>query len=245
MVRVFLIDDNIDFIKSATKVLEGENIEVLGYALSGAEGIEKIKYLDPDIVFVDVVMPGMDGFSTIKEIKKIKENVKTVVLTLYDNEEYKKASQEIGADGFISKSDFFLGLKEIINKFLGEKSMKTVLIVDDSSTIRKMVITLLSKMPNLVFEEAESGLYALEKLALKKIDLMILDLNMPDMHGLEVLRFLRSHENYKSLPVIVLTTRGDEEMRETALKEGANYYITKPFKPEELLEKVKEFLFRE
>ncbi|MFN3699864.1 MAG: response regulator, partial [Dictyoglomus sp.] len=95
------------------------------------------------------------------------------------------------------------------------------------------------------FEEAESGLYALEKIALKNIDLVILDLNMPDMHGLEVLKFLRSHDRYKNLPVIILTTRGDEEMRETALREGANYYMTKPFNPDELIEKVKEFLFKE
>ncbi|MCS7202673.1 MAG: response regulator [Dictyoglomus sp.] len=242
MVKVFLIDDSEDFINSAIKLLEEEGIEVIGFALSGKEGIEKIKNLKPDLVFVDIIMPEMDGFSTIKEIKKINNHVKTVILTLYDNEEYKKAGYEIGANGFISKSEFFSGVKDIINKILGEKTMKTILIVDDSKTIRKMVITILSKIPNLIFEEAESGLFALEKLALKNIDLMILDLNMPDMHGLEVLKFLRSHDNYKDLPVIILTTRGDEEMRETALKEGANYYITKPFDPEVLISKVKEFL---
>lgn len=245
MLKVFLIDDSKDFISTALKLLEGEDIEVVGYAFSGEEGIEKVKELKPDLVFVDIVMQGMDGFSAIKEIKKIDSNIKAVILTLYDNEEYKKAGYEIGADGFISKSEFFSGVKKIINKILGEKKMRTVLVVDDSKTIRKMVITVLSKIPNLSFEEAESGLYALEKLALKKIDLMILDLNMPDMHGLEVLRFLRSHDNYKSLPVIILTTRGDEEMKEIALKEGANYYMTKPFNPEELLEKAQDLLNKE
>lgn len=245
MLKVFLIDDSKDFISTALKLLGGEDIEVVGYAFSGEEGIEKVKELKPDLVFVDIVMQGMDGFSAIKEIKKIDSNIKAVILTLYDNEEYKKAGYEIGADGFISKSEFFSGVKKIINKILGEKKMRTVLVVDDSKTIRKMVITVLSKIPNLSFEEAESGLYALEKLALKKIDLMILDLNMPDMHGLEVLRFLRSHDNYKSLPVIILTTRGDEEMKEIALKEGANYYMTKPFNPEELLEKAQDLLNKE
>lgn len=245
MLKVFLIDDSKDFINTAIKLLEGEGIEVIGYAFSGEEGIEKIKELKPDLVFVDIVMQGMDGFSTIREIKKIDSNIKTIILTLYDNEEYKKESYKVGADGFISKSEFFSGVKKITNQILGEKEMKTILIVDDSKTIRKMVLTVLSQVPNLSFEEAESGLYALEKLALKKIDLMILDLNMPDMHGLEVLRFLRTHSDFKNLPVIILTTRGDEEMKETALREGANFYITKPFNPQELLAKVQELLNRE
>lgn len=242
MVNVILIDDSKDFIISAKKLLEEEGIKVIDFALSGKEGIEKVKTLNPDLVFVDIVMPGLDGFSVIREIKKINDSIKTVILTLYDNEEYKKAGDEAGADGFVSKSEFFSGVKETINKILEEKGMKTVLVVDDSKTIRKMVITSLSKIPSLVFEEAESGLFALEKLAIKKIDLMILDLNMPDMHGLEVLKFVRGHDNFKNLPVIILTTRGDEEMREKALKEGANYYMTKPFNPEELISRVKEFL---
>ncbi|HZB24755.1 MAG TPA: response regulator, partial [Vicinamibacterales bacterium] len=62
------------------------------------------------------------------------------------------------------------------------------------------------------------------------------DLNMPDMHGLEVLQFVRRHPAYRSLPVIVLTTRGDEASREAALAAGANVYLTKPFLPQVLAE---------
>ncbi|MCX7796028.1 MAG: response regulator [bacterium] len=120
--------------------------------------------------------------------------------------------------------------------------MKNILIVDDSKTFRKMVISVLSKLGDIQFEEAESGLYALETLALKAIDLIILDLNMPDMHGLDVLRFLRSSEIYRDLPIVVLTTRGDEAMRKKALEEGANIYLTKPFNPSELIENVKRLL---
>lgn len=120
--------------------------------------------------------------------------------------------------------------------------MKNILIVDDSKTLRKMVINVLSQLGNVSFEEAESGLFALEKLALKNIDLIILDLNMPDMHGLDVLKFIRKHEIYNNLPVIILTTRQDEEMKNIALKEGANDYMVKPFEPEELISKVKKYL---
>ena len=68
------------------------------------------------------------------------------------------------------------------------------------------------------------------------VGLMVLDLNMPDMHGLEVLQFVRRHPAYRSLPVIVLTTRGDEASRAAALAAGANVYLTKPFLPQVLAE---------
>ena len=81
------------------------------------------------------------------------------------------------------------------------------------------------------FCEAGSGLEAIEQLSLGPAALMVLDLNMPDMHGLEVLKFLRNHHAFKRLPVIVLTTRGDDESRAAALKAGASLYLTKPFGP--------------
>ena len=86
------------------------------------------------------------------------------------------------------------------------------------------------------FIEAGSGLEAIEQLTLRPVGLMVLDLNMPDMHGLEVLQFVRRHPAYRNLPVIVLTTRGDEASREAALAAGANVYLTKPFLPQVLAE---------
>jgi two-component system chemotaxis response regulator CheY len=71
---------------------------------------------------------------------------------------------------------------------------------------------------------------------------MILDLNMPDMHGLEVVQFVRSHQSYRELPIIVLTTRGDEESRASALSCGASVYLTKPFTPDSLVGQVRQLL---
>jgi two-component system, chemotaxis family, chemotaxis protein CheY len=84
------------------------------------------------------------------------------------------------------------------------------------------------------FAQAASGLEAIEQLALGPAALMVLDLNMPDMHGLEVLRFVRKHAIFRQLPVIVLTTRGDEESRAAAMAAGASLYLTKPFAPHAL-----------
>ncbi len=113
--------------------------------------------------------------------------------------------------------------------------MNQILVVDDSPTIRRMVKTSLQRLPGApAFVEAGSGLEAIERLSLGAIDLMVLDLNMPDMHELEVLSFLRGHQKYRQLPVLVLTTRGDEASRAAALTAGATAFMTKPFAPDAL-----------
>ena len=120
--------------------------------------------------------------------------------------------------------------------------MSQILIVDDSPTIRRMVRAALAKLPAVDFVEAASGLEAIERLAIGKIALVVLDLNMPDMHGLEVLEFVRSHQKYRDVPIIVLTTRGDDATRTTALKAGATAYLTKPFGPEQLAQQAQPLL---
>ena len=112
--------------------------------------------------------------------------------------------------------------------------MERTLIVDDSPTMRRMVMASLRDVCPGEFAQAGSGLEAIEQLALGPAALMVLDLNMPDMHGLEVLRFVRKHPSFKRLPVIVLTTRGDDDSRTAAMAAGASVYLTKPFAPNAL-----------
>lgn len=97
-------------------------------------------------------------------------------------------------------------------------------------------------LQDVSFGEASNGLEAIEKLAIAPFDLMILDLNMPDIHGLEVLRFVLGHPSYHTTPIIILTTRGDESSRSDALAAGACCYLTKPFEPASLAAQVKGLL---
>ena len=120
--------------------------------------------------------------------------------------------------------------------------MQTILVVDDSPTIRRMVRTALGPLTDVGFAEAGSGLQAIETLAVQPVQAVVLDLNMPDMHGLDVLKFLRSHSRYRELPVMILTTRGDEASRDAALEAGASAYMTKPFSPAALVASVRELL---
>ncbi|HIK09697.1 MAG TPA: response regulator [Oscillatoriaceae cyanobacterium M33_DOE_052] len=112
--------------------------------------------------------------------------------------------------------------------------MKKILVVDDSSTMRRMVKASLQKLAEVKFEEASTGLEAIERLVLSPVDLMVLDLNMPDMHGLDVLKFMREHQIYRNIPVIVLTTRNDDSSCVAALAAGASRYMTKPFETQVL-----------
>jgi two-component system chemotaxis response regulator CheY len=120
--------------------------------------------------------------------------------------------------------------------------MPKILIVDDSPTIRKMVRASLRGLERAEFAEAGNGLEAIEHLALGPVAVIILDLNMPDMHGVDVLKFVRGHQSCRDVPVIVLTTRGDKASREAVMAAGATQYLTKPFAPSVLLASVRDLL---
>lgn len=122
--------------------------------------------------------------------------------------------------------------------------MPEVLVVDDSKVMRDMVIACLRPHPGLAFTHAASGLEAIERLSLKPFDLIVLDLNMPDIGGIEVVEFVRGQDTLRHLPIVIVTTRGDESSRARALQAGADRFLTKPFTPESILSEVKELLER-
>jgi two-component system, chemotaxis family, chemotaxis protein CheY len=113
-----------------------------------------------------------------------------------------------------------------------EAEVPKILVVDDSKVMREMIVACLRGVPGLEFVHAASGLEAIERLSLSAFDLMFLDLNMPDIGGFEVVEFVRSQDTLKDLPIIVVTTRGEEATRTRALQLGASRFMTKPFDPE-------------
>jgi two-component system chemotaxis response regulator CheY len=117
-----------------------------------------------------------------------------------------------------------------------------ILVVDDSKVMREMVIACLRARDGLAFTQASSGLEAIERLSLQPFDLVVLDLNMPDIGGIEVLEFVRAQDHLRSLPILVLTSRGDETSRGRALEAGADRYMTKPFGPDEIAGEVEALL---
>lgn len=120
--------------------------------------------------------------------------------------------------------------------------MADILVVDDSKVMREMLIACLRGQEQFHFTQASSGLEAIEQLSLQSFDLLLLDLNMPDIGGVEVVEFVRSQDRLRNVPIIIVTTRGDEVSKEKALSAGASRYMTKPFSPEQIQSEVASIL---
>lgn len=120
--------------------------------------------------------------------------------------------------------------------------MKRLLIVDDSKLMRDMVAACLRPLGAVTFEFAGTGLEAIERLALSGFDLVVLDLNMPDVGGIEVIEFVRAQDRLKTLPILIVTTRGDDASRARVLDAGASSFLAKPFAPVQILDEVRRLL---
>ena len=117
-----------------------------------------------------------------------------------------------------------------------------VLVVEDSPTMRQLIVFALKRIRNLHIEEAGDGVGGLKKLSAQKFDLVVTDINMPIMDGLKLVSLIRNDPQYKDVPVVVITTEGATEDRDRALALGANEYITKPIQTARILEVAKKML---
>ncbi|GAB4387947.1 MAG: response regulator [Thermodesulfovibrionales bacterium] len=116
-----------------------------------------------------------------------------------------------------------------------------ILIVDDCSTTRKLLgLYLKSRGYEVVY--AENGLDAMEKLGRESVNLVMTDLNMPFMDGLELTRSLKSDPGLRHIPVLMVTTEADEEEKATALEAGASGYLVKPVSADEISSNIKHIL---
>jgi two-component system chemotaxis response regulator CheY len=117
-----------------------------------------------------------------------------------------------------------------------------VLVVEDSPTMRQLIVFALKRIRGFQIVEANDGVDGLKKLSAEKFDLILTDINMPIMDGLKLVSMVRSDPNYKETPIIVITTEGATEDRERALALGANEYITKPIQTMKILETVRKLM---
>jgi two-component system chemotaxis response regulator CheY len=123
--------------------------------------------------------------------------------------------------------------------------MNKVLIVDDSATMRRIIARVLrqAEIPCTAIVEAVNGIEGLQKLASEEgIELVLSDINMPEMDGIDFVRRVREDRDKDSLPLIMVTTEGGEAMTRSALEHGANGYITKPFTPESIRAALEAYL---
>ena len=119
--------------------------------------------------------------------------------------------------------------------------MKTILAVDDSATMREMVAFVLESAGYRVIE-AEDGAQGLDRASATACDLVITDQNMPNMDGLTLVRNLRQMGDYKSVPILLLTTESSDAMKQQGRAAGATGWLVKPFDPAKLLEVIKKVI---
>ncbi|MBW2315065.1 MAG: response regulator [Deltaproteobacteria bacterium] len=123
--------------------------------------------------------------------------------------------------------------------------MQRILIVEDSETMRALLASTLEELEQPVkISEAASGFDALRCLPREQFDLIVTDINMPDINGLELVSFAKSNDSYRDIPLVIISTEGSERDREKGLSLGADAYLVKPFDPEELREVARELLSR-
>ena len=119
---------------------------------------------------------------------------------------------------------------------------KKILIAEDSPTMRSLIVSTISAMGEFETVEAANGFEALRILPREKVDLIITDINMPDINGLELVSFIRNNENYRTTPLFIISTEGSDRDREKGMALGANAYLVKPFAPHQLQELVRKYL---
>ncbi len=121
--------------------------------------------------------------------------------------------------------------------------MKKILIVEDSDSTRAMMRSIVEDLgEDFQVFEAANGFEALKILPAEEFDLIITDINMPDINGLELINFIKTTPRYSKIPLIIVSTENTEEDRKRGIALGANDYITKPFKPETLKESILKYI---
>jgi len=263
--NILVIDDNHLNLKIIEKMLKEKKIKVVA-ASSGQEGLAILrKNKEFDLLFLDVHMPDMDGFETAEIIKnEIDAPRMTIVMfTSVDIRDRIKVIKELNIKEYLIKPvkrkelfDFIrkVILKENLEKdsTLAKKLMidfetiseakrhKILLVEDDSLNIETIVLFLEKKGYKVIV--AENGKEALEILEKMKFDLILMDIQMPVMNGVEASKKIRENHKYDKIPIIALTAYAMREDRKKFLEIGMNDYLAKPIRSFDLYRMIHKYL---
>jgi CheY-like chemotaxis protein len=248
---ILIVDDDPDILEGLTAVLETRPYKLVT-ARDGLECIERIRAEIPDLLILDMMMPRMDGFAVIKELRNDPRHVGLpiiVLTTVVEDAAYRRYELETGlamdVQQYIEKP---APPEELLRRVSEIVDQPQILVADDDPDILEAVTTILETQRYTVIT-ARDGLQCLELARKRTPDLLILDLLMPRMDGFGVLRELHSVPAYKDLPILVLTTVvEDASRRRYELETGHDMkvlaYLQKPLAPDQLLRAVGEALER-
>lgn len=246
-ITILVVDDS-----GAMCMLLKEMLGKIGYkkivtAVDGDEAYGKLQEQTIDLVISDWEMPKLDGPSLLKQIRENTKNkdVPFILSVDRDNKAQEGLAKKMQDIKYIFKPFDAIELeKKITEVFSGvqENNDLEILAVDDSSAMRAMLQNMLNEAGFNTVILAEDGRDAIEKLEKNSVGLIISDWNMPNMDGLELLKWVRASKEYKDIPVIMATAQGDKTQEETIVREKGNGHIAKPFDTEQIKEKINEVL---
>ena len=223
----------------------GFNNDGIFEAENGSKGLDLLQKEKIDLIISDWNMPQMSGLELLNMIKEynILKNIPFIMVTSENEKEKVDEAFKAGVSQYIFKPFKPKHFKEKIQQTL-EKNLygaKQVMVVDDSMVIRKIIERQLRQLGfgDFNFINADNGRNALTCLEEQPIDLIITDLHMPEMDGIEFIQEVRNNDRTDYIPVLMVTSDYDPEKMLEAYQAGTDEFMQKPFKVVELEEKIK------
>jgi CheY-like chemotaxis protein len=229
--KVLIIDDDPTARDLVRRTLDKEGLTVLT-APNGEEGLRLAAEHHPDVITLDVQMPGIDGWEVLKRIKDDPElrDISVVMMSMVDE---KSTGYALGAAEYMTKPVDRDRLASVLKKFCSKSSTRPVLVVEDDSSVREMLRRVLAQ-DGLKVLEATNGVEALERVEGHTPSLILLDLMMPEMDGFGFMSELRAKREWQSIPVVVITAK-DLTREERQRLEGVAEVLPKGEKSKEEL----------
>jgi CheY-like chemotaxis protein len=232
---VLVVDDDPVAREMMRRLLAKEGYDVVT-ASDGAEALQLARQMRPSVITLDVMMPGMDGWTVLSALKGNKDttDIPVVMVTMTDDPH---TGYVLGASDYLTKPIDPGRLALVMNRHLAPGA--TVVVVDDDPAARQMTGRLLRKSGWKVIE-AENGRVALQRLSDQPADLIIVDLMMPEMDGFDLVDALRRDRERHSTPIVVMTAKDITEEERQRLNGSVRQVLRKaPHRREELLSAVR------
>jgi CheY-like chemotaxis protein len=222
--RALVIDDDETVRNILRQILAREGFDVVT-AESGRQGIQLARQIQPTLITLDVLMPGLDGWSTLQELKRDDDlsDIPVIMVTIIDEENQGYA---LGAAAYLTKPIDRDRLRKALASIRPSSASPRVLIVEDDAKTRGWLSRILRE-DGWDVAEAENGRVALNRLAAVHPSLVLLDLMMPEMDGFEFLEEIRRDEETRRLPVVLLTAADLSEEDHHRLKGGIRKVLYK------------------
>jgi signal transduction histidine kinase/DNA-binding response OmpR family regulator len=236
---VLVIDDDITVHELMNRFLSKEGYHVES-AISGEEGLRKARELVPDVITLDVMMPGTDGWTVLTQIKADSRlaNVPVVMMTMLGDQ---SLGYSLGAADFLTKPIERDSLMTVLRKFR-QSASATALVVEDDEKTRLMLARMVEK-EGWIVTEADNGKTALDRLRYFNPDIILLDLMMPEMNGFQFLNELRRNPRWRGIPVIVVTAIDLSKEEREQLSQQVQQIVQKgAYSRDQLLSEVRELV---